>query len=370
MKNVVFTIAFALMLLFALLIFFNPSSGPVHTEGGGAASLGNVTKFAGESSEKECPPAAGNEQSAPQQQQQQQHVGEEAPFGHGLDNLQTPREFATMQKACATPGRRLKLKFNETFDSFVQRTFDALNNALVGRRPIYHLLDNFAAVWEQHGGLKSGFWAEFGVFRGFSLNMTSDRLLNANKDKRVFKGVVAGFDSFAGLPVDWRNQFGAGKFGDDEVDLYSRVKAMVSPDVELYKGWFQNTLPSFMSKHPNMPATFIHHDGDLFVSTAITFQLLAPRIVPGTIMCFDELQGYHGFEQHEILALFLWMFEYDAELCALATHSEIKGELRIPRAPVKHGKRMNKEKYFDSHADLQSSCFQVLSLKSGRHHRK
>eukprot|EP01068_Selenidium_serpulae_P012452 Selendium_serpulae@DN5821_c0_g1_i1.p1 len=100
-----------------------------------------------------------------------------------------------------------------------------------------------------------------------------------------------------------------------------------------------------------MPATFIHFDADLFISTVIPFQLLTDRIVPGTHMIFDELIGYPGFEKHEMLALYLWMIDHDVILC-------VRG----------HERPIDVKKYLDVKKDVtsaaQSTWFQVLSIKN------
>jgi hypothetical protein len=201
---------------------------------------------------------------------------------------------------------------------------------------------------------------------GKTLEYASDRIIrNGLKDAideppppppntdSIFKGVMAGFDSFEGLPVAWRRGFPEGMFGggggSGKRDIYSMIRSKLPPQVELHKGWFQDTIGVFKDKYPRMPAALIHHDGDLFLSTAITLQLLADRIVPGTHMVFDELFGYSGYENHEILALYLWMVDHDAELCAMGHKSYIN----------ETDYRLKKEQ----DASEQSVWFQVLSVK-------
>jgi hypothetical protein len=92
-------------------------------------------------------------------------------------------------------------------------------------------------------------------------------------------------------------------------------------DVELYAGWFEDSISSFLAKHPRMPAAFLHLDADLFSSTIIALSMINNRIVPGTLMCFDELHSYPGYEKHEIRALYLWMKQSAAEMCVVANHN-------------------------------------------------
>ena len=68
--------------------------------------------------------------------------------------------------------------------------------------------------------------------------------------------------------------------------------------MKLHKGWFQDTLPGFLAQHPE-PARFVHIDCDLYSSTNTVLGLLADRIVPGTVIVFDEYLNYPGWQEHE-----------------------------------------------------------------------
>jgi hypothetical protein len=101
---------------------------------------------------------------------------------------------------------------------------------------------------------------------------------------------VYGFDSFEGLPEDWRSGFVKGAFAGD--------LPPVPPNAVLIKGWFEKTLPEFLGKQQG-PVAFLHIDCDLYSSTKTIFDLLAPRIVRGTVIVFDEYFNYPGWQQHE-----------------------------------------------------------------------
>jgi hypothetical protein len=72
----------------------------------------------------------------------------------------------------------------------------------------------------------------------------------------------------------------------------------VRPNVTLHKGWFDQTLPDFVANHPG-PIAFLHVDCDLYSSTKTIFQFLGDRIVPGTVILFDEYFNYPGWRDHE-----------------------------------------------------------------------
>ena len=88
-------------------------------------------------------------------------------------------------------------------------------------------------------------------------------------------------------------------------------------NVELVAGWFEDTLPKFL-KRPDVveqqkPAALVHVDGDLYSSAVTVLRELsnAGAIVPGTVLVFDELLHYPGWEVNEALALWEWLGEPD-----------------------------------------------------------
>jgi hypothetical protein len=127
---------------------------------------------------------------------------------------------------------------------------------------------------------------EFGVFRGESLRFIA---------KRVGQE-VHGFDSFEGLPEDWTYFQKKGRFSLD-----GKIPEFREGNVFLHKGWFEDTLPKFLAGHAG-PARLIHIDCDIYSSTRTVFALLAPRIVKGTVIVFDEYLGYPSWQQHEFKA--------------------------------------------------------------------
>jgi Macrocin-O-methyltransferase (TylF) len=103
-------------------------------------------------------------------------------------------------------------------------------------------------------------------------------------------GTVFGVDSFAGLPEAWRTDFDTGTFAVDEPP--------VVPHAELVVGLFEDTLPGWLADHPE-PLAFVHLDADLYSSTATVLELLAGRLVEGSIVVFDEYFSYPGWPEHE-----------------------------------------------------------------------
>jgi Macrocin-O-methyltransferase (TylF) len=129
-----------------------------------------------------------------------------------------------------------------------------------------------------------GMYCEFGVYKGDSINVIA----------KLCQDEVHGFDSFDGLPEFWKQDVGKGAF---RLDKLPSVKA----NVRLHKGWFSETLPAFIELHKDSIA-FLHIDADLYSSAKTIFDLLADRIVVGTVIQFDEFFNYPGWQQGEYRA--------------------------------------------------------------------
>jgi hypothetical protein len=127
-----------------------------------------------------------------------------------------------------------------------------------------------------------GIWAEFGVYKGASLAVWT-RLHTP----------VYGFDTFTGLPEDWREGYPAGHFA---VDYLPNI-----PGAVLVPGLFEDTLPGWLDKTPG-PLAFLHVDCDLYAGAAFVLRTLRPRFQPGAVILFDEFAGYPGWEDGEYRA--------------------------------------------------------------------
>ena len=129
-----------------------------------------------------------------------------------------------------------------------------------------------------------GLYCEFGVFTGTTINHVASRV----------KQPVHGFDSFEGLPEDSRTDYGKGTFAMSGLPK-------VRENVRLHKGWFNESLPLWSAANPG-PIAFMHMDADLYSATKTVFDLLGERIVPGTIIQFDEFFNYPDWQNGEFKA--------------------------------------------------------------------
>lgn len=129
---------------------------------------------------------------------------------------------------------------------------------------------------------------EFGVFSGRSINLIAQTV--------GARTSVYGFDSFEGLPEDWRGSFKKGAFAVPNLPE-------VRQNVELIKGWFDQTLPRFKSERMTGKKTnFLHVDCDLYSSTKTIFDTLIDNIADDCVIIFDEYFNYPGWQDHEVKA--------------------------------------------------------------------
>ena len=144
----------------------------------------------------------------------------------------------------------------------------------------------------------SGLVLEFGVRFGTSIRQISAL---ANQE-------VHGFDSFEGLPETWHHE-PRGSY------TTKGVVPAVPENVILHVGWFENTLPGFLKNNAG-PVRFMNVDCDIYSSTRTVLDRLAERIVPGTVIVFDEYIGYEQWREDEFrafqeaVARYGWRYEY------------------------------------------------------------
>lgn len=130
-----------------------------------------------------------------------------------------------------------------------------------------------------------GITLECGVYFGRSLRLIAARTA----------GPVHGFDSFQGLPEAWNSNEGAGAYST------AGRRPHVATNVTLHVGWFEDTLPPFFASCSD-PVRLLHIDCDLYSSTRTVLEHAGHRLVPGSVVVFDDLLGYPGYEQHELRA--------------------------------------------------------------------
>ena len=130
------------------------------------------------------------------------------------------------------------------------------------------------------------FYIEFGVYTGTTINFFSK-----------FVKKIYGFDSFEGLREDWvGSNLGKGTF-----NLKGKLPNLNS-NVFPIKGWVQDTLPQFLKEHkPSI--NFVHIDLDTYESSKFVLTEIKPYLSKNSIILFDELYNFVGWEVGEYKAL-------------------------------------------------------------------
>ncbi len=132
-----------------------------------------------------------------------------------------------------------------------------------------------------------GLILEFGVFKGKTITLIGQN----------HSGPVYGFDSFQGLPGDWvQGNYKVARKG--KRDLGEKLP-VVPANVQLIKGWFDQTLLPFLKDHPG-PVAFAHIDSDLYSSAQFVLNHLPFQ--NGSVIVFDEYFNYPGWEDGEYKA--------------------------------------------------------------------
>ncbi|MBC7168315.1 TylF/MycF/NovP-related O-methyltransferase [Phenylobacterium sp.] len=128
----------------------------------------------------------------------------------------------------------------------------------------------------------SGAFAECGVYQGGSLAA----LAEANPQRTVY-----GFDTFEGLPQEaWAagEPHGVGDFGDTNLDS---VKAAIGhlSNVDLRPGIFPASAVGLEAER----FALLHLDFDFYESTRAALEWFLPRMSPGGVIVFDDVDWPH-----------------------------------------------------------------------------
>ncbi|WP_430335174.1 class I SAM-dependent methyltransferase [Rhodococcus sp. ACT016] len=186
---------------------------------------------------------------------------------------------------------------SERLDELEQRARRDISHALDIRataESAQFVLDHMSKApvfWHPHETLRyaldqvkvDGLALEFGVASGTTLRIITESLCATGHE-------VWGFDVWTGLPEAWRTGFPAGEFAQQSMPSV--------PGAQLVSGLFEDTLPGFLADHPG-PVAFAHLDADLYSSTRTVLELIGDRLVPGSVLVFDEYFNYPGWQSHE-----------------------------------------------------------------------
>jgi len=215
-------------------------------------------------------------------------VAKLGPDSSKLDTLYNLPKLETWRKEHVPAG-------TPEFDERVQM-YEYVQREVIGDEPIDYL--------------------EFGVFKGDSVRAWCG--LNKHADSRF-----VGFDSFEGLPENWR------RFDAQMVAAHFDVKGALpdidDPRVEFVSGWFQDTLGDFLDEFTVRSRLVLHVDSDLYSSALYTLTRCNDILVPGSIVVFDEFSSV----LNEFAALRDYCSAYRREYEVIASAYTYYGHLAI-----------------------------------------
>lgn len=152
---------------------------------------------------------------------------------------------------------------------------------------------------------ENNYFLEFGVFDGSSINNFAITLVN----KKIY-----GFDSFFGLKEDWSGtEVEKGFF-----NLNGQIPK-VRNNVELIKGWVQDTVNNFLKEH-KPKICFVHMDLDTYESTKFVLNELKPFLQKGSILLFNEFYNFPGWSVGEYKAFKEIFSEEEYKIIAFSKH--------------------------------------------------
>ena len=157
-------------------------------------------------------------------------------------------------------------------------------------------------------------WCEFGVGEGESLDWF---LLNKPRGNVMF-----GFDTFEGIPEPWLGH----PVGHWKSEPYQSNR----PDLEIVRAPFDVSVNDARVRARLAGGIgLMHVDCDLYSSTRTVLEGMRPFIGPGTVIVFDELYGYGGWQQCEAGA-----FRVEGQLQVLAGVDELVEVHGVDEAPI------------------------------------
>ena len=131
------------------------------------------------------------------------------------------------------------------------------------------------------------FYLEFGVYVGTSINYFSK-----------YVNTIYGFDSFEGIKEDW---FGLINHPKGTLNLNKKLPKL-NKNVVPIVGWVQDTVSPFLEKY-KPKINFVNMDMDTYETTKFVLTKIKPYLLKNSIISFDELYNYPGWEVGEYKAL-------------------------------------------------------------------
>lgn len=144
---------------------------------------------------------------------------------------------------------------------------------------------------------------ECGVFKGASL-MRFINFIQLFEQEKSFKRNVVGFDIFGKFPgTDFEDDKAelqafidetGGGISIDEEELKNYIQQKKFTNCQLVKGNILQTVPQFVSENPKLKIALLNIDTDIYEPCKIILEKLAPLVVKGGVIIFDDYGVFQG----------------------------------------------------------------------------
>lgn len=204
--------------------------------------------------------------------------------------LKSVRKFLNVLKQYAFPNYRSQLNVYDLYkEEQIKKCYEHFKNYLKNAVLLSSdkIREHALNCAKEKDNDPNSIYIEFGVFSGSSINFFSNKI----------KKNIYGFDSFEGLREDWLGtSVPKGTF-----NLNKKIPKLNNNVIPIV-GWIQDTLPKFLEdKNPKI--CFIHMDVDTYESSKFILEKVKPYLENETIILFDEIYNFEGWDVGEYKAL-------------------------------------------------------------------
>lgn len=143
-------------------------------------------------------------------------------------------------------------------------------------------------------GLPGSMVLDLGVAQGHSSMLIANQMLGSN-------ALVYSFDAFEGIRDPWSKI----DRPPGSMDLHGLVpqELLDHPNIQVVKGWIEDTLDGFLEERPEDYVSFVHLDFDVYPPTRFALEKLLPFVRNGTHLLFDDMYGFPGWRNHSFKAM-------------------------------------------------------------------
>lgn len=135
---------------------------------------------------------------------------------------------------------------------------------------------------------------DLGVAEGQSSLIMANQMIDS-------PACVFSFDAFEGIRDPWSKP----DRPPGSMDMGGHIPdALLNhPNIQVVKGWVEDTLEDFLAKKDGSFVSFVHFDLDVYPPTKFALEKLLPWFRKGSHILFDDMYGFAGWRNHSHLAL-------------------------------------------------------------------